>query len=391
MKKKLLALSLALVMAASFTACGDKTDDKDVTSDSVSTEEDSTSEENTYSDEDYIYNALDCVSLGQYEGVEVTVDNLMESDLVDLDAYILAQLPSSMQYVQDDETTVIEENSIVNVDYVGSKDGVPFQGGSAENVTIDVAANAQVGSQTGYIEGFTAGLAGHEVGEEIDCDVTFPEQYGNSDLAGQQVVFTFKINYIAKPFSLDMITDENVAEYFSSYTSVTEMKADMETKMMENIEAQQKSAVKSAVVNTVVANSTVNTVPEAVMKARALQYADSIAAFYGATSLKELCEVKEIDYDSYMSQIEMSISESFSQELVLEAIADKIDVQVDETEFNEFVQNMLTSSGYTEADKEAFFANYAIGPVSGEDYIKTLFKCNKAIDYCVEKAVVTYN
>ncbi len=81
----------------------------------------------------------------------------------------------------------------VNIDYTGYLDGEAFAGGS----TNGAGTNLLIGSGT-YIPGFEEGIIGHKVGETFDLNLTFPESYGNKDLAGKDVVFTVTINYIVQ-------------------------------------------------------------------------------------------------------------------------------------------------------------------------------------------------
>ncbi|MBR7098816.1 MAG: FKBP-type peptidyl-prolyl cis-trans isomerase [Clostridia bacterium] len=79
---------------------------------------------------------------------------------------------------------------LVNIDYTGKLNGVAFEGGTAQNQVVEVNQG------TGFIDGFCEGIAGHSVGETFDVTVTFPENYGSTDLAGKEVVFTMKLNCI---------------------------------------------------------------------------------------------------------------------------------------------------------------------------------------------------
>ena len=79
----------------------------------------------------------------------------------------------------------------VNIDYTGYLDGEAFDGGSTDGAGADL----ELGSDT-YIDGFEEGIVGHKVGETFDLNLTFPENYGNSDLAGKDVVFTVTLNGI---------------------------------------------------------------------------------------------------------------------------------------------------------------------------------------------------
>ena len=82
---------------------------------------------------------------------------------------------------------VATETSVVNIDYVGKKDGVAFDGGTAEGTELDLA-------NSHFIAGFAESIVGMKVGETKDCPMTFPEDYHAADLAGAEVVFTITVN-----------------------------------------------------------------------------------------------------------------------------------------------------------------------------------------------------
>ena len=100
------------------------------------------------------------------------------------------------------ETGTAQLGNLVNIDYTGKLDGVAFQGGTATNQVV------QVNDGTGYIDGFCIGIAGHEVGKTFDVNVTFPENYGSTDLAGKEVVFTMTLNCIYATELTDEIAKE---------------------------------------------------------------------------------------------------------------------------------------------------------------------------------------
>ena len=94
-------------------------------------------------------------------------------------------------YTADPDKTTVEEGDIVNVDYVGKLDGEAFSGGTAEDQNIDVSNNSSA-SGSGYIDGFTDGLIGASVGDVIDSNVTFPDEYPNNpDLAGKKLYYIY--------------------------------------------------------------------------------------------------------------------------------------------------------------------------------------------------------
>lgn len=114
--------------------------------------------------------------------------------------------------------TVVGENDVINANFVGKLDGVAFDNGSDDNVQITVGAGE-------YIPDFENGFIGMAVGETKDVPITFPENYGNTELAGKDVVFTLTVNEIIGTITYpEELTDEIVQAYFydGSYTTVAE-------------------------------------------------------------------------------------------------------------------------------------------------------------------------
>lgn len=170
MKKKTAALALCGLMVFAMAGCGGEN--------AADTGAAKTSEDVEYDVNDY-------VTLGNYQNLEVQITGDYTVDQSDVDAMVDNLIASAAPCVEDPSQTVVAADSLVNVDYVGKKDGEAFDGGSASDVTIDVATNSDVSSGSGYIEGFSAGLVGAHVGDTVDCNVTFPENYSAKDLAGQ--------------------------------------------------------------------------------------------------------------------------------------------------------------------------------------------------------------
>lgn len=100
---------------------------------------------------------------------------------------------SSEKKLDTTKGAVVQAGDTINLDYVGSVDGIEFEGGSTQGQGTDLT----LGSGT-YIDGFEEAVEGHKVGESFDIHVTFPENYGNSDLAGKDAVFNITINGVYK-------------------------------------------------------------------------------------------------------------------------------------------------------------------------------------------------
>ena len=323
MKNKLIAMTLMATMAISLIACGKDNKDSD--------EKKKSEKEATTTQTEIEYNVDDYVTLGDYKGIEVTLDGNYEYTDEGFDEYVQSTINSEALFVEDSSQTEIKEDSIVNVDYVGSQDGVAFNGGSAEDQMIDVANNCSAGSMSGYIEGFTAGLVGHSVGEEVAYEVTFPEEYQNEDLAGQTVTFTFQVNYIAKAITSKAdLTDEIVSENFG-YDTVKEYLAYLKEQYTKTLEDNLANDKETAVLNSIINNSTVSEIPEELLQARVdlILYTQDLQYQSYGTTMKDYAESMGYDYDEIVSQLTDSVKESTETEMILEAIAKAEGLEVD--------------------------------------------------------------
>ncbi|MBO6214460.1 MAG: FKBP-type peptidyl-prolyl cis-trans isomerase, partial [Lachnospiraceae bacterium] len=309
------------------------------------------------------------------------------TDEAALEEYIKEIVESAGAYAKDEEATEVLSDSIVNVDYEGKLDGEAFAGGTAENVFIDVAGNRNAVSQAGYIDGFTSGIVGAKVGDEIDCDVTFPEEYGDSKLAGKAVVFTFKINYIAKPMDASELTDEYVSDNFG-YASVEEFRQAADSAMKSEKASDREADIRMSVVDTVVNNATVNSYPEEEFNARAEEFKQSFIEAYGVDDLETyITDTFGETMESFEKEINATVEENFSQELVFLAIAEAEGIELDENGYTNYANAMAASYGYE--DLTTLYESYSPSAARGEAYLKRIYLCNKAIDLCVESAEVS--
>ncbi len=383
MKNRFLALILVGTLAFSFTACGSKKEEK------TETKTEQTADTKKKSDSKPIeYDVEELVTLGDYKGLDITLDGEYEYTDKGFEEYVTKTISEAAIYVEDSSANEIKEDSIVNVDYVGSQDGVAFDGGSAEDQLIDVANNSSA-SGGGYIEGFTSGLVGHKVGEEVAYEVTFPKEYGNADLAGQTVVFTFQINYIAKAIdSKKELTDKIVSDKLG-YDTVDAYIDSLKEKYTASLENNLKSDKQTAVLNAVLNNSKVSKVPENLLQARVDMYLKVYEKQYQAygTTAKEYFESMGQDYDAYVESMKTSIKESTETELILEAIAKAENIELDEDGYKEFIKGVLSSSGAS--DETSFYEVYDVDGYTGERYFRQAYLTQKALDLCIAEATYT--
>ena len=289
---------------------------------------------------DYNYDDLTkYIKLGEYKGVEYTKITGDVSDK-EVKEYIDARLAENAETTEVKEG-VVKEDSVVNIDYVGSVDGVEFEGGTASDVELDIA-------NSGYIAGFAEGIVGHEVGETFDLNVTFPEDYGVENLNGQPAVFKTTINYIVEK-KTPKYNDEWVAantEYKTTEEYENSVREEMKANRLETAESDEYSEIFQQILS----NSEVIEYPEKELEAKK----ESVKAAYGEyaknsnVTLDEFISSQGLTQEQFDESIKAAAESTVKNELVLYQIAKLEDIKVSKSEYNDFLDNMLKESGYTE-------------------------------------------
>lgn len=126
------------------------------------------------------------LTLADYKGIELDTSSDEFGEFYD--KVIVSDIKNNYLYIDKTEGTV-SEGDIANIDYVGKKDGVAFEGGTAEGYDLEIGSGS-------FIDGFESGLIGAEIGKTIDLNLTFPEDYGKEELNGADVVFTVTVNSV---------------------------------------------------------------------------------------------------------------------------------------------------------------------------------------------------
>ena len=197
MKKKWLkAMGAAFVLTLALAGCGNDAEPQESTAaaeESAAEEsaaETETEEEKVYPQEAYLdnLNVADYVELGDYIGVEVAVAPAEVTD-DQVEVYIASALDANKEKNEITDRAA-ENGDLVDITFVGTKDGEAFEGGTGENYEMTLGSG-------GYIEGFEEGIVGMKTGETKELNLTFPIPYNNNpSLAGADVVFTITMNHI---------------------------------------------------------------------------------------------------------------------------------------------------------------------------------------------------
>ena len=213
MKKKFLAMALCLATVLSFSACGNEKDNTESTQAEESV--------NKVSSADIEIDPEKVVKeLADYKNIQVTIGgdyDVTDEDVAEQIETVLANFGIQFEKVTDRD--VVQAGDFVGIEYVGlDQNGEAFEGGSTTSeVVMDIDNNLDATHNMPYVSNFCDNLFGAKVGETVDQPLTFPENYGNAELAGQNVTFQITVNAIYKKVSVDTLTDEFVSENFSKY------------------------------------------------------------------------------------------------------------------------------------------------------------------------------
>ncbi len=192
------------------------------------------------------------VTLGDYKGLEIEKPEVSVSD-----EQVQAELDRMAQNVASTETVerVAEMGDTANIDFLGTLEGVPFEGGEGHDFDLKLGSGQ-------FVPGFEEQVVGMNVGEEKDLDITFPENY-HEGLAGKAVVFHVKLNKLTATIVPEQ--DDEFAKDVSEFDTLEELKADIRAKALENAEKQANSAFENAAVEKAAENATVE-MPKALVE-----------------------------------------------------------------------------------------------------------------------------
>lgn len=258
------------------------------------------------------------------------------------------QLSSSATTEEITDRDDVEDGDIVNIDYVGKKDGEEFDGGSATGYDLTIGSGS-------FIDGFEDGLIGRKVGETVDLDLTFPEDYSNSDLAGQSVVFTVTINKIQQKVTPELTDDWVVSQDISGVSNVEEYNDYVYDQLMQQAQSSYDSDVQSKVAQYMVENSTYTQDPPQKMIDRLVEsaktYYTNYATQYGMELDDFLTTFLGADEDDPEQVLTDNATDSAKELLVMKAIADKEGLNPSRTEFNTQLSSYAAQAGYSSVDE----------------------------------------
>ena len=354
MMKKIVAMMLCLMMVLSVTACGKNGKNKSQETADKKTEKPA---------------ACDIMTIKKYKGLEVQkVDPVAVTD-EDVENSIRTTMQSmEMSKSKEVKKGKAEDGDIATIDFEGKKDGVAFDGGTAQDYALTLGSNS-------FIPGFEEGVIGHKVGETFDLDLTFPEDYNNADLAGQPVVFTVTIKKLTK-VTYPELTDE-VATKLNGDTPITvaAYKAQVMAELEKNNQASLDAVKSNLVWDALMKGCVVEAYPEKDLEEEESNLVESVqyqAYMYGYQS------VDQFVLDMTGQRIDVYIKNTLKQRYAIEIIAYEQNLNVSEEAYQEGLKKYAEESGYDSSDPEKL-AEFE--QTSTKEYIKERLQYDLVTEY----------
>ena len=192
------------------------------------------------------------VKLGEYKNLEVSVDVSKEVSDADVDAKIERERNNLAELVLKEDKAA--NGDTVVIDFVGTVDGVEFDGGKGDNFSLELGSGQ-------FIPGFEDQLVGHAAGETVEVNVTFPEDYQATDLAGKDAKFVTTIHEV-KEKEVPEVDDELAKDIDEDVETLDELKEKYRKKLVESKEIAFDDAVESAALDLAVENAEIVELPE---------------------------------------------------------------------------------------------------------------------------------
>lgn len=287
---------------------------------------------------DFIYTAEVAVKpevkLGKYKGVSVTkIDSKVTA--TEVNDSIKAELERDARMVTKNGKAAKNDTAVI--DFEGFIDGVAFEGGKGENYDLVLGSGS-------FIPGFEDQLIGHKAGEDVDVEVTFPENYQAEDLAGKPAVFKCHIHEVKKK-DVPKLDDEYVADH-TEFETVDEYKASVKERLENNKKAEGRRAQEDEAIAKIVEDSEME-IPDAMLDYQVENMINDFANNMAqqGLSLQQYMQFTGMTMDAFRDQVRPDALSRTQSSLVLEAIAKAEKIEASDADVDAKLEEMSKQYG----------------------------------------------
>jgi len=310
------------------------------------------------------------VTLGQYKGLEAEKKTVEVTDEdVENELKNVAKRNARKVAVED---RAAEMGDTVNIDFDGYLDGERFDGGKAEGYELELGSNS-------FVPGFEEQVAGMNIGEEKDLDITFPENY-TPELAGKAVVFKVKLNGITAAELPEM--DDEFAKDVSEFDTIEEYKANLRENLLKNRTAAAENEFRTEIIKQAVNNVTAD-IPDVMVTEKMEETLRGYASQFGLNDpsipVEQLINMFGLTEEALTNNIRPAAEFQVRTDLLLNALIETEELGDDDEAFEAYVQKVSADVNATPEQLREYF---------GESYMRAEFKKELATNLIVDSAVV---
>lgn len=307
--------------------------------------------------------------LKQYKGLEIEKVN---TEVTEQDVKAeLENIRAKNARLINKEDGAVENGDIANIDFEGFLDGVAFEGGKAEKYDLEIGSGS-------FIPGFEEQLVGMKVGEEKDITTTFPENYGNAQLAGKETIFKIKVHEIKKKELPEL--DDEFAKDVSEFDTLEEYTKSVKERLEKSKETQAKAERETKAMDALCANVEVE-IPEPMVHSQIHQMIHEFEqnlAYQGMT-LEQYKQILNIDDKAIHEQFEASAVKDIKLKLALEEILKAENIEVAKEDIDAKIDELAAAYGN---DAESLKKNPNV-----INYMTERLKQEKAIEVVVTNVI----
>lgn len=310
------------------------------------------------------------VELGEYKGVQVERKAVEVTD-EEVDKALEEERDKQSRMVPV-EGRAVENGDMVTIDFEGFVDGVAFEGGKGTDYPLTIGSHS-------FIDTFEDQLVGKNVGEEVEVNVTFPEQYQAEELQGKPAMFNVAIKEI-KAKELPEL-DDDFAQDVSDFDTLAEYKEDLKKKLVEKKEEEAKEAFEEAVVEAVVSNAKME-IPAPMVDLQVKTMADNFARRITSQglSMEQYMQFTGMTPEKLEEQMRPQALKTIESRLVLEAIVKAENIQATDEELDKELEKMASMYQMEVEKLKELISD------KEKDSMKLDIAVQKAVDFIVEQA-----
>lgn len=319
------------------------------------------------------YVAEDCITIAEYKGVEVDCSVGDDEVKAEIDSF-LGQNTTEKKIKKGK----CKAGDTVNIDYSGSIDGKKFDGGTAEDQSLELGSNS-------FIPGFEDQVIGMSVGDKKDINVKFPDDYHDDKVAGKDAVFSVKVNYISESI-VPELTDKLVKEK-TEYKTVDEYKKGT----LEKLKKDKEEDAGSSAYNIVQEKTEVKNYPDSLISGIKKQidaYYRYMAKQYQFEDFNKFLEQSGMTEDAYNEQLKKAAENVAKSQLIAEVICAKENITVTDEEVDNAIKEAAEQGQQSVEDFEKAFKEAYGDSITIKQYHKNMLITNKAGDFVKDNAVI---